>query len=185
MIRQMKRFCILVISILLYSCVYERPKSVELNSGDSIPMSKQIAHRSLLKNSIGNAIARCLENCELDSALYYADSIMQIYPDDPQVHFVRGCVFCHREDPINSVKSFRLSRALYDSLLNVRPDLSDAINRAFVTQIIDGENAFWKEIDSLKTVTYYQKDSIELNMWRNLIIEDVRTLTFSERFQPY
>lgn len=183
--KKYRLFVILYISTLMCSCICEKPKSVELNGGDSIPMSKQIAHRNLLKVSMGNAITRCLEKNELDSALYYADSIMRVSPDDPQVYFVRGCIFSHRNDSVNSVKSFRSSRALYDSLLNVRSDLSNAINRAFVTQIIDGEDAFWKEIDSLKTVTYYQKDSMELNMWRNLIIEDVRTLTFSGIFQPY
>lgn len=182
--KKYRLFVMLYISTLMCSCMCEKPKSVESNGSDSIPMSKQITHRNLLKVSIANAITRCLEMNELDSALYYADSVMRVLPDDPQVYFVRGCIFSHRNDSVNSVESFRSSRALYDSLLNVRPNLSDAMNRARVTQIIDGKEAFWKEMDSLKTVKCYQKDSIELNMWRNLIIEDVRTLTFSGNFRP-
>ena len=74
-------------------------------------------------------------------------------------------------------KSFEESRVLFDQSLAKEPNLKNAINRAFCTLLIDGDEAYQKELNGLEENAAY-KDS--LNMNTIMVLRMMNTATLNE-----
>ena len=86
----------------------------------------------------------------LEEALAYSDTLITEYPEYPEFYFMRGWVFDQLNDTVKKREAFMSARKFYDKRLANSNSLYDAINRAFVTQILFGMDAYRKETDSLK-----------------------------------
>ena len=128
---------------LLCSCGrntnYEKTKAFEEKG---IKFHQMIAHRNL------------------EEALAYSDTLITEYPDYPEFYFMRGWAFDQLNDSIKKREAFMSARKFYDKRIANTNSFYDAINRAFITQIIFGMDVYRKEIDSLKLCRHvdFEKD---------------------------
>lgn len=110
-------------------------------------------------------------NRAFGEALLFLDSLHQQYPQDPQFYFGEGWVYDMQDDSINAHAAFRKARVLYDSLILKKEDLGDKINRAFITQILEGKEAYELELNQLAQSVKNKKDSLYVESFHNYIYE--------------
>lgn len=110
-------------------------------------------------------------NRAFGEALLFLDSLHQQYPQDPQFYFGEGWVYDMQDDSTNAHAAFRKARALYDSLILKNDDLGDKINRAFITQILEGKEAYDLELNQLAKSVKDDKDSLYVESFHNYIYE--------------
>ena len=116
---------------------------------------KRIAAHQMAIDSFPTAI-------ELLNVLY------EVCPDDPQIPFLRGIAHASLQQDSLAIHEFRLSAQKYDSLMNVRPSSSDAVNYAVCLLLSADSVAFHHAIDSLKGLKEY-RDSTHfetLHTWK-------------------
>lgn len=86
---------------------------------------------------------------DLDNALLYLDTVQRKYPREPQFYFCEGWVHDMQNDSVKARLCFSKAVAIYDSLLAVKENFGDQINRALIIQILYGREAYDKCLDDM------------------------------------
>ncbi len=107
---------------------------------------------------------------DLESALLLIDTLHTRYPRDPQFYFGEGWIYQMKNDSIKARSCFMRAMAIYDSLIAVKKDFGDEINRAVIIQILYGKEAYDKSLDEILRTTKSTHDSLVIEeIYRKLI----------------
>lgn len=107
---------------------------------------------------------------DLESALLFIDTLHTRYPRDPQFYFGEGWIYQMKNDSIKARSCFTKAVAIYDSLIAVKKDFGDQINRAIIIQILYGKEAYDKNLDEILRTAKSTHDSLVIEkIWRKLI----------------
>lgn len=127
------------------------------------------------------AIQNYIKDENFSDALRVADSLLQFYPNDPQLPTLKGFAYYIIGDSSKYKESFNLSIDIYDFLLSERPSFSDEINKAACILFVNGNGPFQEFLDKLeqnKEYTDYERNLIYL--WRNITTDELVLQFFSE-----
>lgn len=92
-------------------------------------------------------------------------------PDDPQFHFAEGWIYDMEDDSIKSRRCFEKALMLYDSLVIQDDGVDGKINRAFIIQILYGEDAYNEEITKIAQSARTPEDSANIENWRGVLYD--------------
>lgn len=107
---------------------------------------------------------------DLESALLLIDTLHTQYPRAPQFYFGEGWIYQMKNDSIKARSCFTKAVAIYDSLIAVKKDFGDQINRAIIIQILFGKEAYDKNLDEILRTAKNARDSAEIEeIWRKVI----------------
>ncbi len=99
------------------------------------------------------------------------DTLHARYPDDPQFHFAEGWIYDMEDDSIKSRRCFEKALMLYDSLVIQDDGVDGKINRAFIIQILYGEDAYNEEITKIAQSARTPEDSANIENWRGVLYD--------------
>lgn len=107
---------------------------------------------------------------DLENALLFIDTLHTRYPRDPQFYFGEGWIYQMKNDSVKARSCFTKAVAIYDSLIAVKKDFGDQINRALIIQILYGKKAYDKSLDEILRTAKNTHDSLVIEeIYRNLI----------------
>lgn len=107
---------------------------------------------------------------DLENALLFIDTLHTRYPRDPQFYFGEGWIYQMKNDSVKARSCFTKAVAIYDSLIAVKKDFGDQINRALIIQILYGKEAYDKSLDEILRTAKNTHDSLVIEeIYRNLI----------------
>ena len=122
---------------------------------DSAELMRQRLHRDSLLIQMGIY----LHEQKMDSALFMLDQYELSLPRTYQAAMSKGIIYYLKGDQPAMRIQFQRALTLLDSLLAVRPDYMEAIDRSHCLLAIYGETCFRKSLDSIRTNPVY-KDSV-------------------------
>lgn len=122
---------------------------------DSAELMRQHQHRDSLLVQMGIY----LHDQKMDSALFMLDQYELSLPRTYQAAMSKGIIYYLKGDQPAMRIQFQRALTLLDSLLAVRPDYMEAIDRSHCLLAIYGETCFRKSLDSIRTNPVY-KDSV-------------------------
>ena len=161
-------FSVLALMCMMFISCSENKKSIaELTT-------EELAALDSTKNAIQNTL---LNEGKFEEGLNALQTLQEQYFDDPQIPFIKAFVLDTLGQKEEAQKSFEESRVLFDQSLAKEPNLKNAINRAFCTLLIDGDEAYQKELNGLEENAAY-KDS--LNMNTIMVLRMMNTATLNE-----
>lgn len=136
------------------------------------PTAEQIEAKKK-RELAGLRLGAMLNARNFEQALQYIDSLHREYPNDPQFYFAEGWVYEMQGDSIRERKAYIKSCEIYDSLISVKPNSSDMINRALIVQILYGMEAYNQALDEMLSTLKSPKDSLEIEqMWRGMVFKE-------------
>lgn len=135
---------------------------------ETVEFSKQIAKRDAMKR----AVAVMMANDSLEEGLAALNCAEIEFPDDPQIPFLKAMIWRLKKKEAAVNKSLRRSCFVYDSLLQIRPSFSDAVNKAFCKQFLNGDAAYIEELNAIKQSKVYEDTlkHVDFNLYYELII---------------
>ncbi|MCD8317972.1 MAG: hypothetical protein LUC45_03580, partial [Paraprevotella sp.] len=113
---------------------------------------------------------------DLESALLFIDTLHTRYPNDPQFYFGEGLIYQMKNDSINARSCFTKAVAIYDSLIAIKKDFGDRINRAIIIQILYGKEAYDRTLDEILRTTKSSHDSAVIEEIYRKVIYKKETL---------
>lgn len=121
------------------------------------------------------AIVRMIAHDSLDVALLEIIELEPKRSDDAQIPFIKGVILHKSGDEAASRLAFRRALAIYDSLMADAPNIFDAINRATCLLILDGEEAFHDQLDSIEQTKEWKEKSLgnSMHMFRAITKKDL------------
>ena len=136
-------------------------------------------------------VANLITNHNYALAQQKADSLLTIYPNDPQIHTLKGFAYYITNNSRQMKAAFKQSLQIYDNLLAQRPDFSDEISKAMCILFVKGDAAYQKYLDKVERMEEY-KDSEPMSsksiplLFRDVTPEKIIHDNFSEevRFIP-
>lgn len=123
-------------------------------------LTEQEKERLRLRKAAGERLGEMLNARELDHALLYIDTLNRQFPNDPQFSFGEGWVHEMRGDSVRARRAYTRSLEIYDSLIAVRHDVGDMVNRAFLVQILYGMEAYDRALDEILPYCSDERDSM-------------------------
>ena len=136
-------------------------------SNESFPSEKEVKQKRL---EAGTRLNSLLCNRDLENALLFIDTLHTQYPRDPQFYFCEGWIYQMKNDSIKALSCFTKAEAIYDSLIAVKKDFGDQLNRALIIQILYGKEAYHKNLDEILRTAKNAHDSAEIEeIWRKVI----------------
>ena len=156
-----------LVCMMFFSCSESKKSIAELTT-------EELAALDSTKNAIQNTL---LNEGKFEEGLNALQTLQEQYFDDPQIPFIKAFVLDTLGQKEEAQKSFEESRVLFDQSLAKEPNLKNAINRAFCTLLIDGDEAYQKELNGLEENAAY-KDS--LNMNTIMVLRMMNTATLNE-----
>lgn len=161
----------LLIPVML-SCklVKEEPISEE--------QQKEIARKRFLA---GEKLEDILCEKDFKHALSYLDTLHAAFPRDPQFYFCEGWTYDMLEDSIRSRAAFAHAVLIYDSLIAAKQDFGDMINRAFIIQILYGQNTYQQTLDSMQQKKSTPEDSFAIKVYRKVVYKKVELFKLEHR----
>ena len=156
-----------LVCMMFFSCSENKKSIAELTT-------EELAALDSTKNAIQNTL---LNEGKFQEGLNALQALQEQYFDDPQIPFIKAFVLDTLGQKEEAQKSFEESRVLFDQSLAKEPNLKNAINRAFCTLLIDGDEAYQKELNGLEENAAY-KDS--LNMNTIMVLRMMNTATLNE-----
>ena len=158
------RICLLLLSIILCSscnCFTNRHNAEDKKQEENVDKLHE-RHCKAMRLDV------LLCNRAFGEALLFLDTLHLQYPQDPQFYFAEGWVYDMEDDSTSAHAAFRKARVLYDSLILKNEDLGD---RAFITQILEGKEAYDIELNQLAKSIGEKKDSLYVESFHNMIYE--------------
>ena len=119
------------------------------------------------------AIARMIAHDSIDEALSLAIEIEPQKTDDPQIPFIKGVIWSKKNNLNSARTAFQRSSHIYVSIIAVRPNIYDAINKASCVLMLQGEEAYQLQLDSIEKTKEFLDSPIDLSPFRELTINDV------------
>ena len=148
--------------ILISVCMIMACNSIDNPKIDGIAFRNQHADR----------LKTMLQEREFSQAAQLIDSILAVYPDDPQSFLILGWMADVQGDSLSAKQYYRKSISIYDSLIVANKEYCDELSRAFVIQLLDGPVAYLSVLDSLKHSARYAKDSLCLEGYKAFVLKD-------------
>ena len=137
------------------------------HSDETLPADKKAKRERF---QAGMRLDTLLCRRDLESALLFIDTLHTRYPRDPQFYFGEGWIYQMKNDSIKARSCFTKAVAIYDSLIAVKKDFGDQINRAIIIQILYGKEAYDKNLDEILRTAKSTHDSLVIEkIWRKLI----------------
>lgn len=137
------------------------------HSDETLPSDKKAKRKRF---QAGMRLNTLLCRRDLESALLFIDTLHTRYPRDPQFYFGEGWIYQMKNDSIKARSCFTKAVAIYDSLIAVKKDFGDQINRAIIIQILYGKEAYDKNLDEILRTSKNPHDSLVIEeIWRKLI----------------
>lgn len=137
------------------------------HSDETLPSDKKAKRERF---QAGMRLNTLLCRRDLESALLFIDTLHTRYPRDPQFYFGEGWIYQMKNDSIKARSCFTKAVAIYDSLIAVKKDFGDQINRAFIILILDGRKAYNQSLDEILRTSKNPHDSLVIEeIWRKLI----------------
>lgn len=148
----MNKESVVVLSLfLLISC---------MNRNGSIP-HQQITEWEATKAK--NKAAKMVAHDSIGDALRSIIELEPMRTNDPQIPFIKGIIWHKLGKPDSTTQAFQRSSFIYDSLLAIRPNIYDAINKAVCILILQGDDAYQHQLDSIENkLECRDKDIIRL-----------------------
>lgn len=133
---------------------------------------------SNIKNQSSTQLSKLLSDHQYKSAILLIDSMLECSPDDPQIYTALGWIYDMQGNIDIASKHYYHAICIYDSLLHERKreQYSDEINRAFVYQLKEGPEVYIRIIDSISTLPEYKSDSINIEGYKHLILQNKEDL---------
>lgn len=123
------------------------------------------------RDCAGLRLGTMLNDRDFERALSYVDSLHKEYPDDPQFYFAEGWVYDMQGDSLRARAAYTKYIGIYDSLIVVRSDFNDMINRALVMQMLYGMDAYNRALDEMLSIINSSKDSLAIEqVWRKTVL---------------
>ena len=123
------------------------------------------------RSADGLRLMSMLSEQDFENALSLLDTLHARYPDDPQFHFAEGWIYDMEDDSIKSRRCFEKALMLYDSLVIQDDGVDGKINRAFIIQILYGEDAYNEEITKIAQSARTPEDSANIENWRGVLYD--------------
>lgn len=123
------------------------------------------------RSADGLRLMSMLSEQDFENALSLLDTLHARYPDDPQFHFAEGWIYDMEDDSIKSRRCFEKALMLYDSLVIQDDGVDGKINRAFIIQILYGEDAYNEEITKIAQSARTPEDSVNIENWRGVLYD--------------
>ena len=123
------------------------------------------------KNQRASQLSNLLSKHDFESSFMLIDSILAVYPDDPQMYLALGWIYDIQGDINMASKHYDHAICIYDSLLHERKQYSDEINRAFVYQLKEGPEVYIRILDSISTLPEYKSDSPNIEGYKHFILQ--------------
>lgn len=137
------------------------------HSDETLPSDKKAKRERF---QAGMRLDTLLCRRDLESALLLIDTLHTRYPCDPQFYFGEGWIYQMKNDSIKARSCFTKAVAIYDSLIAVKKDFGDEINRAVIIQILYGKEAYDKSLDEILRTAKSTHDSLVIEeIYRKLI----------------
>lgn len=137
------------------------------HSDETLPSDKKAKRERF---QAGMRLDTLLCRRDLESALLFIDTLHTRYPRDPQFYFGEGWIYQMKNDSIKARSCFTKAVAIYDSLIAVKKDFGDQINRAIIIQILYGKEAYDKNLDEILRTSKNPHDSLVIEeIWRKVI----------------
>lgn len=150
-----RKLIIIISSFLLMSC---------MNKHESIPQQK-ITEWEATKGK--TRVSKMVAHDSIDNALRLIIELEPMRTDDPQIPFIKGIIWHKLGQTDSATKAFQRSYFIYDSLLAIRPDRNDAINKAACVLFLQGNEAYQQMLDSIEN-TLEDKDKDIMQLFRDL-----------------
>lgn len=147
--------CLIITVLISYACKH---------GSEISPSDRDVKKR----NQAGMRLDTLLCNRDFDRALLFMDTLHAQYPRDPQFYFCEGWIYAMKGDSAKARACFTEAIAIYDSLIAVKNDLGDQINRAFIIQILYGREAYDKCLDDILQTLKNPHDSVYIEVNRKL-----------------
>lgn len=152
----MKKTALITISLLLLmSC---------MNRHDNIPQQK-ISEWEATKGK--TRVSKMVAHDSIDEALRLIIELEPMRTDDPQIPFMKGVIWHKLGKTDSATQAFQRSAFIYDSLLAIRPNINDAINKAACILILQGDDAYQHQLDSIEN-TLENRDKDIMQLFRDL-----------------
>ncbi len=123
------------------------------------------------RSADGLRLMSMLSEQDFENALSLLDTLHARYPDDPQFYFAEGWIYDMEDDSIKSRRCFEKALTLYDSLVIQDDGVDGKINRAFIIQILYGEDAYNEEITKIAQSARTPEDSANIENWRGVLYD--------------
>ena len=156
------------ITALLLWFIISTVFSCKQNQGNE-QLSEQEKEAKKERFIAGGRLEEMLGNKNLELSLLYLNFLHVRYPHDAQFYFAEGWVYDIKKDSVKSHTAFSKALDIYDSLIVAEPNFNNEINRAFIVQILYGQEAYTKALDKIQEKYKAHDDSQEIDMWRNLV----------------
>lgn len=124
------------------ACAPKRP-NIDLENYSAPPQDKVV-------------VANLISNHNYALAQQKADSLLTIYPNDPQIPTLKGFAYYITKNSHQMKAAFRQAIRIYDNLLAQRPDFSDEINKAMCILFVKGDAAYQKYLDKVERMEVYK-----------------------------
>lgn len=136
-------------------------------SNESSPSEREVKQKRF---EAGTHLDSLLCKRDLENALLFIDTLHTQYPRDPQFYFGEGWIYQMKNDSIKARSCFTKAVDIYDSLIAVKKDFGDQLNRALIIQILYGKEAYDKNLDEILRTSKNTHDSLVIEeIYRNLI----------------
>ena len=152
----MNRKPIIIISLfLLMSC---------MNKHENIPQQK-ITEWEATKGK--TKVSKMVAHDSIDEALRLIIELEPMRTDDPQIPLIKGIIWHKLGLTDSATKAFQRSYFIYDSLLAIQPNFNDAINKATCVLVLQGDEAYQHQLDSIEN-TLEGRDKDIMQLFRDL-----------------
>lgn len=100
--------------------------------------------------------------CERDfgQALLLIDTLRAQYPRIPQFYFCEGWVYDMKGDSVRARSCYTQAVSIYDSLIAVKKDFGDQVNRAILIQLLYGQKAYDNALNKILRTVDNSHDSV-------------------------
>lgn len=150
-----RKMVIIILLFLLMSC---------MNRNESIPQQK-ITEWEATKGK--NKVSKMVAHDSIDEALRLIIELEPMRTDDPQIPFIKGIIWHKLGKTDSATKAFQRSYFIYDSLLAIHPNFNDAINKATCILMLQGDEAYQYQLDSIEN-TLEGRDKGIMQLFRDL-----------------
>ena len=149
-------FLPVALALMLLSC---------MNRHDNIPQQK-ISEWEATKGK--NKVSKMVAHDSIDEALRLIIELEPMRTDDPQIPFMKGVIWHKLGKTDSATQAFQRSAFIYDSLLAIRPNINDAINRASCILILQGDDAYQHQLDSIENTLEGRDKEVIQHLFRDL-----------------
>ncbi len=113
-------------------------------------------------------VSKMVAHDSIDDALRLIIELEPMRTDDPQIPFIKGIIWHKLGKTDSATQAFQRSAFIYDSLLAIRPNMNDAINKATCILLLQGDEAYQLMLDSIENTLEGRDKEIIQHLFRDV-----------------